>query len=171
MPNSNIAAITDGTSNTIAFAERMRGDGDNVKKTKSDIYQPVGIQSNFPTYVMQNPADYANLPKAIQQCDSFAQSNPGSQWNWSGFHWAAGDYNQAVFNFNLTPNSVHFDCSPWGGVATGYGFFTPRSYHSGGVNALFADGSVHFLKDSVAPLTWLALGTRSGSEVIAADAY
>ena len=34
------------------------------------------------------------------------------------------------------------------------------SNHPGGVNALFADGSVHFVKNSVSPVTWRALGTH-----------
>jgi prepilin-type processing-associated H-X9-DG protein len=45
------------------------------------------------------------------------------------------------------------------------------SYHPGGVNALFADGSVRFAKNSVSPSTWRGLGTIGGGEVISADAY
>ena len=52
-----------------------------------------------------------------------------------------------------------------------YAAFTSRSYHSGGVNALFADGSVHFIKNSVNPYTWRALGTIAGGEVISGDSY
>jgi prepilin-type processing-associated H-X9-DG protein len=45
------------------------------------------------------------------------------------------------------------------------------SYHSGGVNALYADGSVHFVKNTVNPVTWYGLGTIAGGEVISADQY
>jgi prepilin-type processing-associated H-X9-DG protein len=45
------------------------------------------------------------------------------------------------------------------------------SHHPGGVNLLFADGSVRFIKDSVATTTWWALGSRAGGEVVSADAY
>jgi prepilin-type processing-associated H-X9-DG protein len=45
------------------------------------------------------------------------------------------------------------------------------SYHPGGVNALFADGSVRFVKNSVSPVTWTSLGTIAGGEVVSADAY
>lgn len=41
----------------------------------------------------------------------------------------------------------------------------------GGVSAMFGDGSVRFVKDSVNLVTWRALGTRAGGEVISADAY
>ena len=45
------------------------------------------------------------------------------------------------------------------------------SYHPGGVNALFADGSVHFVKNTVSPVTWRGLGTIAGGEVISSDQY
>jgi len=45
------------------------------------------------------------------------------------------------------------------------------SRHPGGANMLFADGSVHFLKSSINPITWQALATRAFGEVISADAY
>ena len=48
---------------------------------------------------------------------------------------------------------------------------TARSYHPGGVNALFADGSVRFVKSTVNGLTWRALGTVAGGEVLGADSY
>jgi prepilin-type N-terminal cleavage/methylation domain-containing protein/prepilin-type processing-associated H-X9-DG protein len=46
-----------------------------------------------------------------------------------------------------------------------------RSYHSGGANVGFADGSVKFIKNTVNIIAWNALGTRAGGEVISADAY
>jgi prepilin-type processing-associated H-X9-DG protein len=36
----------------------------------------------------------------------------------------------------------------------------PTSNHTGGVNLLLGDGSVHFVKNSVALNVWRALGTR-----------
>ncbi|MEW4566725.1 DUF1559 domain-containing protein [Tautonia sp. JC769] len=169
--SATIGAIRDGTTNTIAIAERLRGDGDQVKRTRSDIFNAVPIHTNFPTFVMQNPADRQALPTAIEQCNQFAIANPNSTFDWSGFHWASANYNQTVFNFNLTPNSQHSDCSPWGGVSTGYGFFTPRSNHPGGVNVMLADGSVRFIKDTINQDIWLALGTRDGGEVVSADQW
>lgn len=48
---------------------------------------------------------------------------------------------------------------------------TARSYHPGGVNALFGDGSVRFVKSTINGWTWRALGTVAGGEVISADSF
>ncbi len=46
-----------------------------------------------------------------------------------------------------------------------------KSKHPGGANFLFADGSVHFLKQTINMHTYCALGSRNGGEVISADGY
>jgi prepilin-type processing-associated H-X9-DG protein len=43
------------------------------------------------------------------------------------------------------------------------------SHHPGGVNFLFADGHVSFLKTSLANVTFRALATRAGGETISGD--
>lgn len=45
------------------------------------------------------------------------------------------------------------------------------SFHSGGVNVAMLDGSVKFIKSSVALQTWSALATMAGGEVIDAGSY
>jgi prepilin-type N-terminal cleavage/methylation domain-containing protein/prepilin-type processing-associated H-X9-DG protein len=45
------------------------------------------------------------------------------------------------------------------------------SMHPGGANFLFADGSVRFLKNSISLVTYCALGSRNGGEIVSADAY
>jgi prepilin-type processing-associated H-X9-DG protein len=41
------------------------------------------------------------------------------------------------------------------------------SRHPGGVNFLFGDGGVRFFRQSIDPVTWEAVGTRAGGEVVA----
>ncbi len=45
------------------------------------------------------------------------------------------------------------------------------SYHSGGANTAFADGSVKFIKNSISRAVFHALGNRADGEVISADSY
>ena len=45
------------------------------------------------------------------------------------------------------------------------------SYHPGGVNVGFLDGSVKFIKDSVSLQTWGAIATKAGGEVVSSDSY
>jgi hypothetical protein len=45
------------------------------------------------------------------------------------------------------------------------------SFHPGGANHVFADGSVHFVKVSTAPATFVALISPNMGEVISADSY
>jgi prepilin-type N-terminal cleavage/methylation domain-containing protein/prepilin-type processing-associated H-X9-DG protein len=46
-----------------------------------------------------------------------------------------------------------------------------KSEHPGGVQFLFCDGSVHFLKESIDRAIYAALGSKAGGEVVSADAY
>ena len=48
---------------------------------------------------------------------------------------------------------------------------TASSRHPGGVNLMMMDGSVRFVKSSVNPVTWWALGSRDEGETISADSY
>ena len=59
------------------------------------------------------------------------------------------------------------------GAASGhlntFGTGSPYSFHSGGVNTLFVDGTVRFLQSNVSPQTFASLVTRSGGEVVTVD--
>ena len=45
------------------------------------------------------------------------------------------------------------------------------SFHSGGVNVGMLDGSVRFVKSSIAPQAWWGLATKAGGEVIDASGF
>jgi prepilin-type N-terminal cleavage/methylation domain-containing protein/prepilin-type processing-associated H-X9-DG protein len=47
----------------------------------------------------------------------------------------------------------------------------PYSFHPGGVNALFGDGSVHFIKDSVNLVALRSLLSLAGGETLSSDQY
>jgi prepilin-type processing-associated H-X9-DG protein len=46
---------------------------------------------------------------------------------------------------------------------------TATSRHPGGVNVQMADGSGRFVRDSVDPKVWAAIGSIAGGEAISAD--
>jgi prepilin-type processing-associated H-X9-DG protein len=48
---------------------------------------------------------------------------------------------------------------------------TSRSYHPGGVNALFGDGSVRFVKSTLDGSVWRALGSVAGGEIVSASDF
>ena len=39
------------------------------------------------------------------------------------------------------------------------------------MNVVFGDGSVKFIKNSIANVTWWAIGTKANGEVVSGDAY
>ncbi len=80
----------------------------------------------------------------------------------------------ALYSHTATPNSKGYDCGNYAGDPV-WNFIQnhipPRSFHTGGVNVGFCDGSVRFVKDSINLVTWKALGSKAGGEVISADSY
>ena len=91
----------------------------------------------------------------------------------------AKGYNfQTGLTFAFPPNtaveyqsaSVAYDVD-WRNLTAGinYASFTARSYHNCGVNTLFMDGAVRFMKSRMDQATWRALGTRNGGEPVGAN--
>ncbi len=172
--------ITDGTSNTAVFSEKLigvsNGDplpyGGNNANSKRGIF----ISPNVPyTFNSGNQALALQGIQAVKQIPGSQQAS-GNSWmigfTWSvgyQWHWVVNAYNHYATPNQLTClNQSDINTQGWGGYA---GIAPPTSNHPGGVNVAFADGSVHFLKDSVAPNTWWGLGTRNGGETISSDAY
>jgi prepilin-type processing-associated H-X9-DG protein len=160
-----IASITDGTSNTIAWAEICHG------KYSQFNCQTTGC------------------------CD----------WTGSGW-WADADYDDSTITSFYPPNipipPSYYTTGTWRAPDNCDGHnnippMTSLSFHPGGINAAFADGSVHFIKNSInswnwanlyalraavnganctipsgtIPGVWQALSTIAGGEVISSDQY
>ncbi len=151
------AKITDGTSNTAFFSEKIRGNGMRDGDARSDTLitaAPTDMDSTYLT-CMNTPLTALRLTHA------------------QGASWVMGEMCCTQYNHVSTPNTK--SCA-------GLGFANndmvnmpmqvpPSSNHPGGVNVLFGDGSAKFIKNGVSLLTWRALGTRDGGETISADAY
>ncbi len=168
-----IRDCTDGASNTLAVSERLIGDNNTGSRNGAEEYfgvpWPSGGDGLGMNQVATNPTGYSNLQQYIQSCDSIAKSGTGKEYNDTMSSWPLNRMHYGPgMTMLLTPNSPHASC---GEYQADDGTLGARSRHPGGVNALFADGSVHFMKNSINTITWFALGTKAGGEVISADSY
>ena len=160
-----IESITDGTSNTALYAESVLGDGNNNQISIPGDWFAITPTANdrlsvFNTCRSLNPT---GLVGSVAVQNSYA-----------GRTWTTGLYQATRYNHIQTPNKV--GCAVLGNytsvitaVQLGVHATPPSSRHPGGVNVLNADGSTRFIKDTVDPNTWWALGSKAGGEVISAD--
>jgi len=170
-----IQNVTDGTSNTVAFAEFIADDNDlNFSRRPG---KGTGGASNLQAvyYTDVNQAGLALVQADIQACTAKYESDNGGTQG-AGFRWSTGAMGYTMFNTVIPPNgggtvkwgACRNDCCPQARHAD---YVNASSFHSGGVNAALADGSVRFIKNSIAMNVWWALGTRAGGEVISSDSY
>ena len=149
-----IADVTDGTSNTAFFSEKFRGQG----------------TPNFKTDMLIMP-NQATLLATYQTCAAIPAGSPPLT-SVQGISWSLADMCCTTYNHVSTPNTTTCAGFPFtGGMVNMSMQVPPSSRHSGGVNMLFGDGTVRFVKNAVSLITWRALGTRNGGEVISSDAY
>ena len=171
-------SITDGTSNTALFSEKMVGLNGFVATALPG--SPNGKRVSFQTSINSTwddpngPAVALQFLAACKGMPSSTQPTNPTQWTgacWDGSHAGTLHFN-AYDHFN-TPNGLScVAANSWGGPPGGFNdIITATSNHPGGVNVCMGDGSVKFIKDSISPTTWWALGTRDGSELISSDAY
>jgi prepilin-type N-terminal cleavage/methylation domain-containing protein/prepilin-type processing-associated H-X9-DG protein len=169
------ASFTDGLSNTILGSE---------VKTYMPSYHDCGA---VPPPGPASPPAYPDVPTVLASVAAAPTSGcrlatgPSGMLGGGHTHWCNGNCFYDGFTTALPPNTL----SPAGSPALDsdmssededdggptYAAITSRSYHPASVNALFADGSVHSVKNSISVQTWRALGTVGGGEVISADSY
>jgi prepilin-type N-terminal cleavage/methylation domain-containing protein/prepilin-type processing-associated H-X9-DG protein len=171
-----LAGISDGSSNTIAFAEWRVGDGNpNLQTVPTDIVDlpsfPSPIKSNTPT--MSMPGGAAGFDAFLSACyaDLSTPADREARVASLGEGWAFALNAYTLGNVLLAPNPKYPNCVVPGGGVELPGMFGMSSRHPGGANILLCDGSVRFLKDSTNRVTVWSLGSRAQGEVLSADSY
>jgi prepilin-type N-terminal cleavage/methylation domain-containing protein/prepilin-type processing-associated H-X9-DG protein len=142
--------ITDGTSTTAAFSESILGNGAAVTGTPTD-------PNTIRLVVLEVPGGTDTTPAACEGAAGTFSPRRGGKW-------LDGHYGNTLYNHYYTPNPTgKWDC---GNGSHNKGLSTARSYHSGGVNVGFMDGSVRFVSNSVPLDVWRAISTRNTGEVV-----
>jgi prepilin-type N-terminal cleavage/methylation domain-containing protein/prepilin-type processing-associated H-X9-DG protein len=192
-----IAMVTDGLSNSLMAAEgyighaQMRSCSGTAGSVPSD---PVTGTYSFTNVPLPGAASAAALAYLVNNCTgSVGKIKNGGPIGHT--RWANGGVYYSGFTTAMPPNmnvsTVSKAYISAGVSATNFGQNLPMDWdwvdendggatymslsassrHPGGVNTLFGDGSVHFVKNSINPLTWYGLGTIAGGEVVSSDQY
>jgi prepilin-type N-terminal cleavage/methylation domain-containing protein/prepilin-type processing-associated H-X9-DG protein len=143
-------SVSDGTSNTAFFSEKLIGDGNmGLVSPQEDIF-------NGPNAAPGRPA---SADEAYAWCQSVDVTNPANQFPiFEGAPWGHGQHS---YQHVAPPNAR--SC---GWLPSLRASMTASSRHTGGVNVVFGDGSVRFINNSIDLPTWRAMGSRDGGEVV-----
>jgi prepilin-type processing-associated H-X9-DG protein len=163
-----MASFTDGTSNTHVCSELLQGASDDIRGTiwvdnpgggtYMTRFTPNGYQDYIPLFQpwASSVSASALVGDNMDNLPSFAGSGPGTSPPSPG----------ALCDSQPVLGLACYNQGSEGGEFSG-----TRSRHPGGVNSLFGDGSVHFMKNTINAKTWVQLGSINGGEVISADQY
>jgi prepilin-type N-terminal cleavage/methylation domain-containing protein/prepilin-type processing-associated H-X9-DG protein len=172
-----LESVVDGTSNTALFSEKLYGTSGNTPLPYA--YDTVNAKRDMfaaamPNAAFYNEQNYKLAVSGLQICQSIPGNTQASSQSYLiGMSWSMQyiwDWAMNCYNHYNTPNKLSCQSA---GSTVGYlsGAFPPTSNHPGGVNMCFTDGHVQFVKDSITPQIFWALGTKSMGEVLSSDSY
>jgi prepilin-type N-terminal cleavage/methylation domain-containing protein/prepilin-type processing-associated H-X9-DG protein len=139
---ARMAEIRDGTSNTLLISELIPGSRPNPNGSR--VCRGVATYDEGPVF-MQDHTPNDPTPDRTRECSPLDQL-PSSR----------------------SPCVDQSVVGPYAGWVH-QNLHTARSWHPGGVNAAFCDGSVRFVPDTIALGVWQALGTPAGGEAVSLD--
>ena len=158
--------IADGSSNTVMFAEVMRS-----RETNSATGS--GIRDNITVIIDSGNGGWNNTDgTTIPTCMT------GAPWSSSIKYVGQQYYRRLPSNFTFThtlpinwnrkvsSGTQQYSCSNTDFARM---HIAASSYHTGGANACMGDGSVRFVRDSIALAVWRGAGTAAGGEVTNLD--
>jgi prepilin-type N-terminal cleavage/methylation domain-containing protein len=162
--------IGDGTSNTLAVSETVLAFANSSSTTSDrrawrrmnfvDIGNDLASHATPPT---PTASEWAALGGNVDLL-AYAQSNPPSGNGSRGFPWLSSRGTATGFSTYYTPN---FGVpGNWIRSAANSNYNFSSSNHVNGLNATYADGSVHYITDSILLDVWRAASTCGGGEVV-----
>jgi prepilin-type N-terminal cleavage/methylation domain-containing protein/prepilin-type processing-associated H-X9-DG protein len=166
---TTFAKLGDGSSHTVAMSESLLGE--DTQMDPNSGFAGATPERNYKFLLGFS----ANTDLTDAKCNG-GQSYNSTMGNGNdprGFAWCSGEYRCALYNHYYPPNAANFDCItsvtvdptiPPKKLYSAYGWRTARSAHLGGVNAVFADGSTHFIHDDIDISVWRTLSTRASGE-------
>ncbi|MDR1291528.1 MAG: DUF1559 domain-containing protein, partial [Planctomycetaceae bacterium] len=138
----NLNAITDGTSNTLAFSEGRISILNMNRDARWSIARGGSGMDGTPNWCMT--AIDPNNRQLIKNTGGWTSNG------YSGRRWGDGrDWVNTYFNTTKAPNTVA--CLLHGTDFHRQSMIPANSYHANGVNVSCVDGSVHFINETIDP--------------------
>jgi prepilin-type N-terminal cleavage/methylation domain-containing protein/prepilin-type processing-associated H-X9-DG protein len=159
---ARVREVVDGLSKTAAFSEIALGpstDGGGagfIFPATSPEHLTVALQVPLATWPAGTDADVIPVP----ECQNYSHVNFVDR----GKQYYRGVLALTNYTHTVPPNWQNRDCLRWPAVS--HGHLAARSYHDGGVNVVMADGSVHFVSNTIDLRVWRALGSKAGNESV-----
>jgi len=150
--------------------------GSAAETPTADCQSPTGAYGSGPNhrglfdYQSRSPAvTLAAITDGLSNTFALGETTAATRSQSAVWYTSTGATNGTCLPMNWSlQRSLRDPAYPIANSWTGRGF---SSFHSGGCNFGMADGSVRFVKQTVDPRTYNALGSRRGGEVISSDAY
>jgi prepilin-type N-terminal cleavage/methylation domain-containing protein/prepilin-type processing-associated H-X9-DG protein len=164
-PVVTLANFTDGASNTAIFSEWVMGVmNDRGRDGLGQTYNFNPDNRNVDAVNNGQMTLFAAEWDNAQYCQN---QSTARAWHWKGEWWIQGD--RQTYSHSQPPNRR---ACLFNGNVPGRADWTmvgPSSHHPGGVNVVFGDGSVRFVKSTVNQVAWYGIATPDGGEVVSAN--
>ena len=168
-PAVKLRDVIDGTSQTAAYSELVKGIGMDDYDSTFDALKPTSSNGNAtgttPAFPPNPQADYQACNNNVPTPASDAAIDAANADYTHGLYWYQGAPMLGAYSHVMPPNT-------WSCIYANSGFApTASSRHSGLVNVLFTDGSTRSVKNSVNRVVWWAVATKAAGEVVSQSDY